>query len=144
MKKLSIMLLLIIGVVVNVNAQKQDWFPSSSSPRSQFSTATLTIWNRSVYSLTVKIMRTNGRGLYQTVYVGPQSSRCVSFSNSDTFYTKTKAEKAWEGTLYRMGSIFQIQNDSEGYSEASLTFFVSSSGGTSGKGISKSEFEKDF
>ncbi len=89
-------------------------------------------------------MRTNGRCLYQTVYIGPQSSRCVSFYNSDSFYTKTKAEKDWSGTLYRMGGVFQIQNNSEGYSEATLTFYVSSYGGASGQGISRSEFEKDY
>jgi hypothetical protein len=43
-----------------------------------------------------------------------------------------------------MGGVFQIQNNSEGYSEATLTFYVSSYGGASGQGISRSEFEKDY
>lgn len=142
MKKISILLLLIVGIALNASSQTR--YPSVGSLQSVSSTASLTIDNRSDYSLTVKIMRTNGRGLYRTVYVGPQSSRCVSFYNSDTFYTKTKAEKDWSVTLYRMGGVFQIQNNSEGYSEATLTFYVSSYGGTSGQGISRSEFEKDY
>lgn len=140
MKKLLVMVCLMAGMIQAVNAQ--GWYPMASTARSMYSTATLTIRNQSEYTLTVKIMRTGERGLYQTVYIGPKSSSCVSFSRSGSFYTKTKAEKDWSGTLYKRGGVFRIQNDETGYSEATLDFFVSSYGG-SGQSISRAEFESD-
>ena len=60
-------------------------------------------------------------------------------------FTKTKAVK--DGilgeTLYRKGGTFTVQCDSEGYTEGTLEFYVSSGTGGSGQGISKSEFEKN-
>lgn len=138
------MMLLLVGFVVNVNAQ--SWYSgSNSSSYSQSQYATLTILNRSDYALTIKIMHYGGRGLYRTVYISPRSSSSVSFSASGNFYYKAKAEKGGflGETLYRKGSPFSIQCDASGYTEASLEFFVSSGGGASGQGISKSEFEKN-
>lgn len=137
MKKLLIVMLLIAGLVENAKAQ--GWNVTGTTRNM----ATLTIQNKSEYSLTVKIMYTNRRGIYQTVFVSPHSSRCVIFSRSDNFYTKTKAEKDWSGTLYKRGGVFQIQNDETGYSEATLEFYVSSYGSSSGDSISKSEFESN-
>ncbi len=140
------MLFLLVGVVQRSVAQ--GWYsgptPSSSS-YSQSKSASLTIRNRSSYSLTVKILRTNGRGLYTTVYISPQSSTTVSFSRSDSFFTKTKAVKGGivPETLYRKGGSFSVQCDGNGYTEGTLEFFVSSGGGASGKGISKAEFDSN-
>ena len=60
--------------------------------------ASLSISNRSDYTLTIKVMRSSG-GLYTTVTIPAKSSRTVYFSNSGSFYTKMKAEKGLE-SLY--------------------------------------------
>lgn len=147
MKKFFFAMLLVMGLVQNANAQ--GWFGDSSYASghtlSQSKSASLTIVNKSDYTLTVKILRTNERGLYRTVMISPRSSSIVTFSSTDNFYTKTKAVK--DGilgeTLYRKGGTFVIQCDSKGYTEGILEFYVSSGSGMSGQGISKAEFEKD-
>lgn len=143
-KVVFIMLALFVALVQNVNGQ--SWYSGSGngsrSSNTTSATATLTIMNRSSYSLTVKIMKTGGRGLYQTVSISPKSSSTVSFYRSDTFFTKTKATKGME-TLYKKSGTFSIQCDEEGYSQATLEFFVSSGGGGTGQGISKAEFESN-
>ena len=105
--------------------------------------ASLSISNRSEYTLTIKVMRNNGAGLYTTATIPAKSSRTVYFSNSGSFYTKMKAENGWE-TLYKQDSPFSIQCDSNGYTEASMSYYISSYGGSAGKSISKSEFEKNY
>lgn len=143
-KVVFIMLALFVALVQNVNGQ--SWYSGSDngsrSSNTTSATATLTIMNRSSYSLIVKIMKTGGRGLYQTVSISPKSSSTVSFYRSDTFFTKTKATKGME-TLYKKSGTFSIQCDEEGYSQATLEFFVSSGGGGTGQGISKAEFESN-
>jgi hypothetical protein len=147
MKQFIFVMLIFVGLVQNVNAQ--GWYGGSSNSsgysRSQSNIASITIMNRSDYTLTVKILRTGGRGLYRTVYISPKSSNTVTFSSSDSFYTKTKAVK--DGilgeTLNRKGGSFSVQCDETGYTEGTLEFYVSSGSGASGQGISKSEFESN-
>ena len=105
--------------------------------------ASLSISNKSDYTLTIKIMRNNGGGLYSTLSIPARSSRTVYFSNSGAFYTKLKAEKGIE-TIYKQDSPFSIQCDSSGYTEASMSYYISSTGGSAGKSISRSEFEKNY
>lgn len=105
--------------------------------------ASLDILNKSEYTLTIKIMRNNRGGLYTIVTIPAHSSRTVYFSHSGSFYTKMKAENGWE-TLYKQDSPFSIQCDNFGYTEASIAYYVSSYGGSAGKTISKSEFEKNY
>ena len=138
MKKLFLMFVLTMGLIVNASAQ--GWY--SDSDVSPSHNASLTIKNRSSYSLTVKIMRTGERGLYQTLSIAPQSSGYVTFSKSDTYFTKTKATKGFE-TLYKKSSPFSVQCDAAGYSQGTLEFFVSPGRGGMGQGISKAEFEKN-
>ena len=143
-KVIFIMVALIVAMVQNANGQ--SWYSNSDNTSNgsyaTSATASLTIMNRSSYTLTVKIMKTGGRGLYRTVSISPKSSSTVSFYSSDTFFTKTKATKGLE-TLYKKSGTFSIQCDEEGYSQATLEFFVSSGGGGTGQGISKAEFDKD-
>ena len=149
MKYIIFFLILFIGFTPKVFAEELPCFLSPScilnTSLSQFANAKLTIVNRSEYSLTVKIMKTGGRGLYRTVYISPKSSSVVQFYSSDTFYTKTKATKdgILSDTLYRKTGVFTVQCDDEGYTEGTLEFYVSSSGGGSGQGISKAEFERN-
>ena len=138
MKKFFLMFVLIMGLIVNVSAQ--GWY--SGSNISSSNSASLTIMNHSSYSLTVKIMKTGGRGLYQIVSIAPKSSSTISFYKSDNFFTKTKASKGYE-TLYKKSGIFSIQCDDSGYSQATLEFYVSSGSGGTGQGISKAEFESN-
>ena len=125
-----------------VNAYAND---SVTSSEYSFSSekASLNISNRSDYTLTIKVMRNNGGGLYATVTIPAKSSRTVYFSNSGSFYTKMKAENGRE-TLYKQDSPFSIQCDSNGYTEASMSYYISSYGGSAGKSISRSEFEKNY
>ena len=140
------LLTLVLVVAASLNGFCQGWYSDYDNyPRSSESSsanASLTIQNRSFYTLTIKIMRTGGRGLYQTLSISPKSSGSVTFSRSDTFYTKTKASKGLE-TLYKKTSPFSIQCDETGYSQATLEFFVSSGHGGTGQGISKAEFESN-
>ena len=145
MKRVVLLLFFMLGYIIGVNGWIRYSNFDNSSTRCSYKAsakASLTIQNRSSYTLTVKIMRTNGRGLYQTVLISPKSSSTVSFYSSDTFYTKTKASKGME-TLYKKSGMFSIQCDEEGYSQATLEFFVSSGGGGTGQGISKAEFESN-
>jgi hypothetical protein len=105
--------------------------------------ASLSISNRSEYTLTIKIMRNNGGGLYSIVSIPARSSRTVYFSDSGSFYTKLKAEKGLE-TIYKQDAPFSIQCDNYGYTEASMSYYISSTGGSAGKSISRSEFEKNY
>lgn len=125
-----------------VNAYAADSTTNSECSYSD-GKASLCISNRSEYTLTIKVMRNNGGGLYTTVTIPAKSSRTVYFSNSGSFYTKLKAENGWE-TLYKQDSPFSIQCDSYGYTEASMSYYVSSYGGSAGKSISKSEFDKNY
>lgn len=144
MKKVLFVIAFVTGFVLNMNGQ--SWYSNSGNgSRNSYqtsATATLTIMNRSAYALTIKVMKTGGRGLYRTLSISPKSSSTVSFYSSDTFFTKTKATKGME-TLYKKSGMFSIQCDEEGYSQATLEFFVSSGGGGTGQGISKAEFESN-
>lgn len=137
---------LVFVVAASLNGFCQGWYSDYNNypgaSESSSANASLTIQNRSSYTLTIKIMKTGGRGLYQTLSISPKSSGSVFFSRSDTFYTKTKASKGLE-TLYKKTSPFSIQCDETGYSQATLEFFVSSGHGGTGQGISKAEFESN-
>lgn len=137
---------LVFVVAASLNGFCQGWYSDydnyQRASESSLANASLTIQNRSSYTLTIKIMRTGGRGLYQTLSISPKSSGSVFFLRSDTFYTKTKASKGLE-TLYKKTSPFSIQCDETGYSQATLEFFVSSGHGGTGQGISKAEFESN-
>ena len=145
MKKVYLSLVLILGCVLSINGKSLDSNVGDDSMISLYTTsarASLTIQNRSSYTMTIKIMKTNGRGLYQFVTIGPQSSSTVYFSRSDTFFTKSKATKGME-TIYKKTSPFTIQCDETGYSQATLQFFVSPGNGGTGQSISKAEFESN-
>lgn len=142
MKKIFTICLSIALAAFSVNAYATDYVTESSYSYSN-ENASLSISNRSEYTLTIKIMRVNGGGVYSTVSIPAQSSRTVYFSHSGSFYTKLKAEKGLE-TIYKQDSPFSIQCDSNGYTEASMSYYISSYGGSAGKSISRSEFEKNY
>ena len=104
--------------------------------------ASLSVSNSSDYTMTVKIMKCSG-GLYQTLYIPPKQTRIAYFSKTGWFYTKTKAEKTLSILYKKDENCFEIVNDSRGYSQASITYYISEHGGNAGQSISKSEFEKD-
>jgi len=92
MKKILLALFLTFGVVISASAQSWNWDEPALTGQHQQHDATLTIVNRSEYTLTVKVLRTNQRGLYQTLYISPRSSSVVHFSRSDSFYTYASQE----------------------------------------------------
>ncbi|MGM9818113.1 MAG: hypothetical protein ACI30B_03920 [Paludibacteraceae bacterium] len=103
--------------------------------------AKLTITNSSEYTLTIKIMKLSG-GLHSTLYIPPRQTQTAYFSQGGLYYTKTKAEKDFALTLYKKDETpFQIICNSNGYTEATMTYYVSSQGGNAGSSISKSDFE---
>lgn len=142
MKRIFTICLSIAIAILSVNVYANDSVTESDYSYSN-EKASLSISNISDYTLTIKVMRSNGGGLYTTVTIPAKSSRTVYFSNSGSFYTKMKAEKGLE-TLYKQDSPFSIQCDIYGYTEASISYYVSSSGGSAGKSISRSEFEKNY
>lgn len=141
MKRIFTICLSIAIAMFSVDVYANDYVTESDYSYSN-DKASLSISNRSDYTLTIKIMRCNV-GLYTTVTIPAKSSRTVYFSNSGSFYTKMKAEKGLE-TLYKQDSPFSIQCDNYCYTEASISYYVSSSGGSAGKSISRSEFEKNY
>ena len=105
--------------------------------------ASLSVTNSSNYTLTVKIMK-YGSGLYRTLYIPAKETRTAYFSNTGWFYTKTKAEKSMSATLYKKDEeCFEIVCDHRGYSQATMTYYVSDYGGNAGESISRAEFEND-
>lgn len=142
MRRIFTFCLLITLAVISVNTYANDYVTESDYAYSN-EKASLSISNKSDYTLTIKVMRSNGGGLYATVTIPARSSRIVYFSKSGSFYTKMKAEKGLE-TLYKQDSPFSIQCDRSGYTEASMSYYISSYGGSAGQTISKSEFEKNY
>ena len=142
MKNLLFFLLLALGAVQSAKAVEHPAAQPTTSQIQARSAATLELVNRSAYTLTVKILRTYGRGLYTTVSIRPGSSTVVSFPYTDSFFTKTKAEKGWE-TLYRKGNEFSVRCDDYGYSQGRLQFYVSGGNGSAGQNISRNEFESN-
>lgn len=132
----------ILATIISVITMTTAAIAATPSESTYAQNATVTISNRSEYTITVKVMKSEG-GLYSTVNLSPRSSRTVSFPKSGNYYTKTKAEKGWE-TLYKMGNSFNVYCERDGYTEGTLEFYVSSTGGASGHSISKSEFEKNY
>ena len=105
--------------------------------------ASLSVTNSSNYTLTVKIMKYGG-GLYRTLYIPAKETRTAYFSNTGWFYTKTKAEKSMSATLYKKDEeCFEIVCDHRGYSQATMTYYVSEYGSNAGESISRAEFEND-
>lgn len=142
MKNLLFFLLLALGAVQSAKAVERPAAQPTTTQTQARTAATLEIVNRSAYTLTVKILRASGRGLYATVCISPNSSTVVYFSATDRFFTKTKAEKGWE-TLYRKGNEFSVRCDDYGYSQGRLQFYVSGGNGSAGQNISRSEFESN-
>jgi hypothetical protein len=108
--------------------------------------ARLTIENKSMRTMTVKVMRgSSGKGiLHETVTIGTYSSETVYFSYSGDYFTKTKAVIKGKDPVYRKGKTFSVTNDDTGYSVMTLTFSIIESTipqATGGKSISKTEFD---
>ena len=142
MRKIFTICLSIALAMTTINSTANDYVTETEYSYS-YEKASLCISNKSEYTLTIKIMKTNGGGLYSTISIPARSSQTVYFSNSGSFYTKLKAEKGIE-TIYKQDSPFSIQCDSNGYTEASMSYYISSYGGSAGKSISRSEFEKNY
>jgi hypothetical protein len=110
--------------------------------------ARLTIENNSTRNMTVKVMQGySGKGtLHETVTIGAYSSETVYFSESDYYFTKTKAVLKGKDPVYRKGQPFEVTNNSSGYSVMTLTFSIKESTvpqATGGKQISKTEFDQN-
>jgi hypothetical protein len=112
-----------------------------------FAQATLEISNQSGRNMLVKVMEFDGGdgSLYEQVSVAPYSSRIVQFYTSGTYFTKTKATLSGKEPVYEKGKAFQVVNNSRGHSVLKLTFSIKESSipVTSGKRISKGEFDKN-
>jgi hypothetical protein len=112
-----------------------------------YSQATLEISNQSGRNMLVKVMEFDGGdgSLYEQVSVAPYSSRIVQFYTSGTYFTKTKATLSGKEPVYEKGKAFQVVNNSRGHSVLKLTFSIKESSipVTSGKRISKGEFDKN-
>jgi hypothetical protein len=111
------------------------------------SQANITIENNSKRTMTVKVMNGYGSGvLYKTVTISPYGNSKIYFSESGYYFTKTKAVLSGRDPIYRKGEPFEVVNDSNGYSELTLTFSITESTiptASGGKQISKTEFDKN-
>ena len=110
--------------------------------------ASLTIENRSIRSMTVKIMKgSSGKGtLFTTITISANSKETVYFSQTGYYFTKTKAVLNGKDPVYQKGQPFKVVNDDTGYSVLTLTFVIKESAVpqvTGGQQISKSEFDQN-
>ena len=84
--------------------------------------ASITFKNRSSYTMTVKIMKSYG-GLYETVVLGPNSSRKVYFSSTSTYTMKIKATK--NGSVsYHDGGSFSVTCDDYEWTEGEISVII--------------------
>ena len=104
--------------------------------------ASITFKKRSSYTMTIKIMKSYG-GLYDTVVLGPNSSRKVYFSSSSTYRMKIKATKNGSVSYHDGGSFSVTCNDYE-WTEGEISFSLSSYGNGLGPSISAKEFESNY
>ena len=111
------------------------------------SQANLTIENNSKRLMTVKVMKGFGTGeLFKTVTINSYGRSTIYFNATDYYFTKTKAVLSGKDPIYRKGEPFEVVNDSNGYSELTLTFSITESTiptASGGKQISKTEFDKN-
>ena len=103
--------------------------------------ASITFKNRSDYSMVVKIIKSYG-GLYETVYLGAQSSRTVKFGTSASYRLKIKATHNGH-TSYHKGGNFSVTCTATEWTEGSMEFRMSTYGSGLGPTISAKEFEKN-
>jgi hypothetical protein len=83
--------------------------------------------------------------LFKEVTVGAYQNETIEFYASGRYFTKTKATLKGKEPVYEKGKTFEVVNDSRGYSVMTLTFSIKESSipVTSGKKITKGEFEKN-
>ena len=109
--------------------------------------ATLKIVNNSGRIMLLKIMEVDGGDgtLFKEVKIGAYQNEIIEFFSSGRYFTKTKATLNGKEPVYEKGKAFEVVNDSRGHSVMTLTFSIreSSIPVTSGKKISKGEFDKN-
>ena len=112
-----------------------------------FSQASLEVKNNSGRYMILKVMEIDGGDgkLYEEVNIPAYSSKTILFYSSGRYFTKTKATLSGKAPVYEKGKSFDVIYDSRGYSTMTLTFSIreSSIPVTSGKKISKGEFDKN-
>ena len=95
----------------------------------------------------LKVMEVDGGDgtLFKEVIVGAYQNETIEFYASGKYFTKTKATLNGKEPVYEKGKAFEVVNDSRGHSVMTLTFSIreSSIPVTSGKKISKGEFDKN-
>ena len=109
--------------------------------------ATLEIQNNSGRTMRLKVMELDGGDgtLFKEVSIGAYQNNIIEFYSSGRYFTKTKATLYGKEPVYEKGKAFEVVNDSRGHSVMTLTFSIreSSVPVTSGKKISKGEFDKN-
>ncbi|HQW11854.1 MAG TPA: hypothetical protein PK076_02970 [Saprospiraceae bacterium] len=110
--------------------------------------ARLTIVNKSMRIMTVKVMKGHNRKatLHDSLTVQPHTSETVYFSTSGKYFTKTKAVYKDKEPVYRKGDRFEVTNNASGYSVLTLTFSIKESKvpqASGGQPISRSEYEEN-
>ena len=142
MKRISLLFLMIVMLFIGAmpSMAQSNWFDNSSyasnSPK-----ASMRFSNQSDYTMTVKILYTQG-GLYRTVYLSPRSSETIYFSNTNRFKLKIKATLHGQSS-YHDGGAFAITCNSREWTEGEMTFRLSSYGSGLGKRISARDFESN-
>lgn len=140
MKKLVILLIAFIGyfAIPAVAAETQHYHQYEYT---QSKSASITFTNKSGYTLTLKILGIYG-GLYQTVVLGPRSSKVVYFGSTATYKLKIKAEKYGQ-VSYHKGGNFSVTCNNYEWTEGEMSFQMSTYGSGLGPSISASEFNSN-
>ena len=143
MKKVILVAIVAILGVVSVSAQNNIWGASDNRAFSYSSQdASVKFTNKSNYSMTLRIINSNG-GLYLTVQLYANSSRNVSFSSTSSYKLKIKAVHNGQ-TSYHDGGNFSVTCTKTQITEGEMTFSMSTYGSGLGPTISAKEFESNY
>jgi hypothetical protein len=107
--------------------------------------AQLTVDNHSNRTLQIKVMRQGG-GYHSSISVRPYAAASTTFSETGSYYLKTKAVAQYKDPIYKKGKAFRVYNGTDGYSVLTLTIQIEESTSfnpTEGASISKSEFDRN-
>lgn len=85
-------------------------------------------------------------GYHSSISVQPYANATTTFSETGSYYLKTKAITQSKNPIYKKGEAFSVYNGSDGYSVLTLTIQIQESisfNPTEGATISRSESDRN-
>ena len=143
MKKFILALFICLVSIFSTEAQFNYGGAYVNSPYTSSQKASITLRNKSEYTMTLRIIYAGG-GYYSTTTLRPHSSSIVTFSRSGHFKLKIKAVSSYGQVSYHDGGSFSVTCTSTEWTEGEMSFQLSSYGSGLGPSISEKQFESNF